>query len=86
MTEGKKQFAKYLLVFGLGSGFGVAGGFALNDYVERGDPDLVQEIQQQVETQGELDDFFAQQQREAQNGVADTNPDQNQNQEQGTEE
>lgn len=85
MTQRKKQIAKYLLVFGLGSGFGVVGGFTLNDYVEREDPDLVQEIQQQVETQVQLDDFFAQQQQSAaQNGVADNHQDQNQ--ESGTEE
>ena len=51
-------------VFGLGLGVGVGGGFALNDYVERENPDAIQEIRQELQTQQHLDDFFAGQQAE----------------------
>ncbi|MCA9562177.1 MAG: hypothetical protein KC561_01750 [Myxococcales bacterium] len=59
MTEKAKRRMFYALFFFTGAGFGTGAGFILNDYVEREDPDAVQQIQQQFETQNQLDDFFA---------------------------
>lgn len=61
-------------VFLAGAGAGGVAGFVLNDYLEREDPDAVQQIRQQLETQQQLDDTFErlQQQRAAELGTTST--------------
>jgi hypothetical protein len=62
-------------VFFAGAGVGGVGGFALNDYLEREDPDAIQQIRQELETQQQLDDTFErlqQEQRAAELGTTST--------------
>ena len=61
-----------LFVFFAGLGLGGVGGFFVNDYLERENPDAIQQIRQEFETQQNLDDFFAQQRtQQANDAVTD---------------
>ena len=46
-----KPWMKFLAVFLVGAGIGGVAGFGVNDYLEREDPDAIQQIRQELETQ-----------------------------------
>ncbi|MBN1945384.1 MAG: hypothetical protein JW797_06875 [Bradymonadales bacterium] len=70
MTTKSKIILLVALTFLLGLGLGGAGGFLLNDYLERENPDAVQQIRQEFETQNQLEELFARQRAERANSPA----------------
>lgn len=67
-----KRWLVIVGVFFAGAGVGGAAGFALNDYLEREDPDAIQQIRQELETQQQLDDTFERLQQEQRAAELDT--------------
>lgn len=65
MSSGVKKTLVLLAVFAAGVGAGGVGGFVLNDYVERPDPDNVQQIQRHFEDRAAAEDVFSRLEQQA---------------------
>jgi hypothetical protein len=65
VSSGVKKTLVLLAVFAAGVGAGGVGGFVLNDYVERPDPDNVQQIQRHFEDRAAAEDVFSRLEQQA---------------------